>query len=333
MLLDTLEESEKNGCRKKAVCEGLGISLRSTQNWKKSGTSDRRKGSVKTVPSKLSPNEHKEILNIACSDRFKNLTPHEIVPLLAEEERYIASVSTFYRVLALNGMIQSRPISIHGPTNSRIEVKATGPNQLWSWDISWLKTDVLGKYYYLYLFIDIWSRCIVGWKIYEQESAEMAKELFCEIAKERNVKGVMLHSDNGSPMISSQFRLTLERLGVIPSFSRPNVSNDNAYSESLFKTVKYTVGYPQCFTTIESAHDFMKKFVYWYNNEHRHSRIGYVTPMQRHQGKDIEIFTTRNRAFQAAQKKNPERWSGKPKYWKYDQEVFLKKGNFSRKAS
>lgn len=300
------------------------------QNWRKQGVTDKRKGAEKNVRNKLSTVEIKDILDIACSERFRDLTPHEIIPILAEEGTYLASVSSFYRILKANSLVKSKT---KGSGSKSIEVKADGPDQLWSWDISYLKTDVKGKYFYLYLFTDLWSRRIVGWNIYDQESGELARELFCSISDKLNVKGVTLHSDNGSPMISSCFRLTLERLGVSPSFSRPNTSNDNAYSESLFKTIKYIAGYPKSFKSIMEARQWMEKFTRWYNYEHRHSGIGYVTPMQRFFGEDIELFANRNHTFNEARKKNPERWSGKTKLWQDDHVVFLKKGNYSRKLA
>lgn len=214
-----------------------------------------------------------------------------------------------------------------------IEIKASRSDELWSWDITWLKTSVRGKYYYLYLFTDIWDRYIVGWKIYEEESGELAKKMFHEIAANKRVKGVTLHSDNGGPMISSTFRGTLEKLGVIESFSRPGVSNDNAYSESLFSTLKCNAGYPKNFKTVEEANEWVSKFVEWYNNRHRHSGLCYVTPAERRYGKDKQIFEVRNRTFVLARAVHPERWTGKTKVWEINQEVFLKKGNYKRKAS
>jgi len=331
IVLAISDEAERRGCRRKIFMKAIGISERTVLNWKKNGTKDQRKGAVKIIKNGLSAAEINAILDTACDRRFADLTPHEIVPILAEEGVYLASVSSFYRILKKHALVKSKPLGIR---REPVEIKADRADVLWSWDISYLQTNVKGKYYYLYLFTDIWSRRIVGWNIYEQESAELAKELFCRIAGSLNVKGVTLHSDNGGPMISSSFRLTLERLGVTASFSRPNTSNDNAFSESLFKTIKYSAGYPKCFKRIEDACDWMERFVRWYNYEHRHSGIGYVTPMQRLNGDDVEIFLNRNRTFEEARKRNPERWSGNSKVWQDNHIVFLKKGNYAgRKAS
>jgi transposase InsO family protein len=332
-LLELIDESVSKGCRKIKVCEYLKLSIRTVQNWEKNGLIDKRKGALKEVHNKLTPKEKAQIVEKACNFRFKDLTPYEIVPILAEEGIYIASISTFYRVMRKENLIFQKKRKKSLRKKEHIELKATGPNQLWSWDISWLKTTIRGKYFYLYLFMDIWSRCIVGWDIYEEESGDLAKELFEKISIKNEVKGVILHSDNGGPMISATMRATLDRLGVIPSFSRPNVSNDNAFSESLFKTLKYTAGYPKSFATLEAACEWVIKFVNWYNYEHRHSGIGYVTPVQRMKGEDKAIFIKRNKTLGLARMKNPERWTKKQMFWANEQEVFIKKGNYTRKAS
>jgi putative transposase len=332
--LQIIEEASSLGCRMKTACYYLNISRRTIQNWEKKGLKDKRKGSVKRVYNKLTVHEENEIINIACSERFIDKTPHLIVPILAQEAIYLASESTFYRIFRKVEMMKDRRDQKPARKAENVEIKAQRTNELWSWDITYLKTCVMGKYYYLYMFMDIWNRFITGWDIHEMESGELAKNIFERIAKEQRVRGVTLHSDNGSPMISSTLRATLERLGVTPSFSRPNVSNDNAYSESLFKTLKSAVGYPRQFNTLDEAKKWVEKFVHWYNYEHLHSGIGYVTPHQRLTGEDVEIFKIRNETYKMAQKAHPERWSsGKLKQWDFKEEVILKKGNYYHKAS
>lgn len=333
MLLNLIDEAIAKGCRKTKVCEYFELSIRTIQNWEKYGLIDKRKGALKLVHNKLTPEEETQIVKKACNHRFKDLTPYEIVPILAEEGIYIASVSSFYRVLKKVNLIFQKKRKKGSEKKELVELKATGPNQLWSWDISWLKTHIKGKYYYLYMFIDIWSRYIVGWNVYEEENGDLAKELFESISLKNKVKGVILHSDNGGPMVCATMRSTLEKLGVTPSFSRPNVSNDNAFSESLFKTLKYTAGYPKSFATLETACEWVAKFVDWYNDKHRHSGIGYVTPAQRMRGEEKTIFDKRNKTFELARIKNPGRWLRNTKIWENKQEVFIKKANFKRKAS
>ena len=207
------------------------------------------------------------------------------------------------------------------------ELKADGPDQVWSWDITYLLSDIKGKYYYLYMFEDVWSRAIMGWEIHENETSELASELMNRLAVEKNIEGIKLHSDNGSPMKGATMLATLQRLGVVPSFSRPSVSNDNPYSESLFKTLKYSAGYPKSFSTIEDARKWVEGFVDWYNNEHRHSRIKYVTPMQRHSGEDKLILEKRKKTYKKAKAKNPGRWSGKTRDWDWIETVKLNPEN------
>lgn len=331
-LLDLIGEACTRGCRLQSACHFMGISIRTIQNWKKYGNKDGRKGAPKNVPRKLSVEIEKEIIKTACSKRFIDKPPHVIVPLLAQEGVYLASESSFNRVLHRYGMMKDRREQRESRKSERIEIKANGPDELWSWDITYLSTCVKGQYYYLYMFMDIWSRYITGWEVYDVESGEFAKELFTSIANKRNVRGITLHSDNGSPMRASTLRATLERLGVTPSYSRPRVSNDNPYSESLFKTLKYTVGYPRQFRSLEEARAWVERFVRWYNHEHIHSGIGHVSPNQRMTGEDIEIFKNRNETYQKAYMDHPERWSGKLKQWEYKTEVILKKGNY-KKAS
>lgn len=305
------------------VCKYLEIPIRTIQRWENAGTQDKRKGAKKFVKRRLSVAERSKIVKICTSKRFKNHTPYTIVAILAEEGEYIGSESTIYRVLREQNMLTHRRNEKKRKGESyQEEIVATGPKQLCSWDISYLKTNIKGVYYYLYMFIDVWSRKIIGWGIYETESGEIAKALILKIG----LMYCILHSDNGGPMRYGGLRALLEMLHVIQSFSRPNVSNDNAYSESLFKTIKYNVGYPRQFEKIEDAREWMGKFVNWYNKKHRHSGIGYVTPEERESGKDKEIFVKRNATMKKAYEKNPERWSKNPKTWKYVETVVLKKG-------
>lgn len=305
-------------------CEAIGITIRTYQRWKNGSVNDLRKGAKKKTGNKLTEEETKKIIETCCSQRFKDLNPYEIVAILAEEGIYLASESTIYRCLRKHGLLKHR-------TNDRVrrkrrqaeELKATGANQVWSWDITYLKTQIKGKYYFLYLFMDVWTRGIVGWGIYEEESSELAKELIKALCKKHGIENIKLRSDNGAVMKSAHVLATLYFLGVIPSFSRPGVSNDNPYSESLFKTLKYTAGYPGSFKSIEEACQWMKAFEKWYNYEHRHSRIGYVTPMDRLKGIDKNKFEVRNKTMEEAYKKHPERFKGKVRRWEKVEVVYI----------
>ena len=254
--------------------------------------------------NRFSEAEDHEIVEISTSEKHKDKTPGEIVAELATSGKYIGSVSSIYRVLKRSNIVVFKRHSRKGKSDP-VEVKANRSDELWSWDISWLKTMTRGMYYYLYLFTDIWDRYIVGWAIYEEESGELAKKLFLDISNKHKVKGVKLSSDNGGPMRSKTFRATLEKLKDLQSFGRPSVSNDNAYSESLFSTLKRNAGYPKRFKTIEEAREWMSKFVDWYNNEHMHTGLCYITPAQRRKGEDKKIFEKRNNTFELARLAHP----------------------------
>ena len=196
--------------------------------------------------------------------------------------------------------------------------QASGPNQVWSWDISWLPTSVRGAFLYLYLIMDVWSRRIVGWHIAERESAEVAAALISRTCADGKVdsRGLVLHSDNGKAMRGSTMLAALQWLGVIPSFSRPHVSDDNPYSEALFRTLKHTPAYPRLpFADLTSASAWVTRFVAWYNGTHRHSAIRYVTPDQRHHGRERAVLARRHELYERMREANPERWSGTTRNW------------------
>ena len=211
----------------------------------------------------------------------------------------------------------------HSDTTRRLKLVATGPNQVWSWDITYLKTAVCGIFVFPYLIVDVWSRKIVGWSVEAEESEEHAVALLRSLQHRYNLPGARLHSDNGNPMKGFSMLMTLYLLSVIPSFSRPRVHDDNPYSESLFKTLKYTAGYPKYFRDLDHARQWMGAFVDWYNTRHLHSAIGYVTPQQRHDGTAQALLDTRNRTLAAAHHRHPERWSRAPALWSSPEVVYL----------
>jgi len=322
--LDLTKEAIASGARKKKACETTGISIRSLQRWDRECNPDGRKGAAKKVPRKLTEEERQKVKDIACEPQFKDLTPYEIVAILAENGSYIASERTFYRILKDNDLLHYRgngkpPIRSAEPR----ELIATGPNQIWSWDITWLRTDVRGLFYYAYMINDIWTKDIVGWEIHDREDEALAAALFNRLRLKHDMKGICLRSDNGNPMKGATMIITLYNLGVIPSYGRPRVSNDNPFIESLFKTLKYTAGYPGQFKDMEHARTWMANFVNWYNTEHRHSSIGYVTPQQRRSGDYKNIFAKRNETLCNARNKNPERWGKRQRVWECNDYVYL----------
>ena len=332
-----VEEAHRSGARKAMACKELGISLRSLQRWIEEGavTEDQRKKAVRSRPSHaLSPEEEQEVLEITRDPEFADLPPSQIVPTLADRGKYIASESTFYRILRKHSQQQHRGRSIQRVARIPTTHEATGPNEVWSWDISWLPGPVKGMYYYLYLILDIYSRFIVGWEIWERESEEHAAELVTRavLAQKIGTAPLVLHSDNGSPMKGSTFLETCRTLGIVPSRSRPRVSNDNAYSESLFRTYKYRPVFPsKGFESLETSRLWTRDFVEWYNEKHHHSAIGFVTPGQRHRGEHTEILEIRKKVYEEAKSSNPKRWSRNTRIWENPQSVFLNPEKVSTK--
>lgn len=319
MTLQHIDEAVRSGAHLEAACETVGLTVRTVQRWRlQGGGEDLRCGPKREPANKLSAPERRKIVKIANSPEYRDLSPKQIVPRLADQGEYLASESSFYRTLHAEDMLhhreRSRPASGHRPT----EHVATGPWQVGSWDITYLKTHVPGMFLYLYMVMDVWSRKIVGWAVHETESKELAATLIREIAAEADVdlEGWVLHADNGGPMKGSTMVATLQKLGVIPSFSRPHVSDDNPFSESLFRTMKYRPVYPTGgFATIEEARAWVQDFVAWYNTEHLHSGITYVTPEDRHAGRDEEILANRRRVYEDARRRNPSRWSRHTRQW------------------
>lgn len=293
-----------------------------------------RRGPVTTPANKLTDDERQRILDIANSPEFRDKSPAQIVPLLADKRDYVASESSFYRVLKAAGLHAHRGRSKPPTRKKPNELVATRPNQVYSWDITYLKSSVAGMFFYLYFFMDVYSRKIVGYAVHDEQSSEFASDLINDIcAAERiNRDQLSLHSDNGSPMKGATMLATLQRLGVMPSFSRPSVSNDNPYSEALFKTAKYCPQYPtKPFESKQEAFAWVSEFVHWYNEEHLHSGIRFVTPASRHRGEDVEILANRHRVYEDAKRQRPERWSGSTRNWKHIGEVLLNclKGNLN----
>lgn len=236
-------------------------------------------------------------------------------------------MSTFYRVLKEANQCQHRQ---QAKPDRQVKkpraLTATQPNQIYTWDITYLPTQVKGIFLYLYLVMDIYSRKIVGWQVHEEESGTLAGSLMIDICRREAVRPdqVTLHSDNSSPMKGATMLATLQEPGVIPSFSRPSVSNDNPYSEALFPTLKYRPEYPEKpFAGLSSARIWVQGFVDWYNRDHLHSAIQFVTPEQRHTGEDIAILAKRKRVYEQAKLKNPQRWSGEIRNWKPVASVYL----------
>ena len=293
-------------------------------------------GAQREPANKLCEQERRQILDIANAPEFAPMAPSQIVPVLADRGLYIASESSFYRVLREADQLARRG-KAKPPTRQRpTPLQASAPNQLWSWDITYLATTLKGRFFYLYLIMDVFSRKIVGWEVFETESAEQAAQLFHKAHLREGIRAesLTLHSDNGSPMKGATMLSTLQRLGVMPSFSRPSVSDDNPYSEALFKTLKYHPGFPdKPFDSLQEAREWVAGFQRWYNEVHRHSGLKFVTPAQRHRGEEGVVLEQRHTLYQAAKARHPERWSGPSRNWEPETIVYLNPGKPMKKEA
>ncbi len=326
MAIELIKEAVAAGARRSKACEIMGITLRTLQRWEDSGGGDQRRGPVGGPKNALSAAERALVVAVATSRTFRDLPPSQIVPILADAGVYLASESTYYRILRDEKLLGHRG-KAQAPRHHRPnEHVATGPNEVWSWDITYLQSPVRGWFYYLYLVVDIFSRKIVGWAVHETEAADLAASLIREAAFREGIDPgqLVLHSDNGGPMKGASMLATLQWLGIVPSFSRPKVSDDNPYSEALFRTVKYRPEYPNGpFESIDDARQWVGSFVRWYNDEHRHSAIRFVTPSQKHSGEEIEALRNREEVYRQAKELNLSRWAGPTRNWEPIKEVAL----------
>ena len=321
-----INEAVVDGARVKIACQTLEISFRSYLRWKAGKLQDGRKGAAKTVPRKLSEAEREDFYQQANTSRFRDMNPGQIVAILCEEGTYHGSDRTLYRIFTDKKALASRTESRKpGPGKKPPELVATGPNQVWCWDITWLRTDVKGFFYYAYVVIDVFSRAIVGWSIEDCESPDHAQKLFERIITKLGIKPQFVHADNGGPMRGVSLVAFLTELQVGLTHSRPRVSDDNPYIESFFRTVKYHVSFPSNFPSLQGARDWLALFIDWYNTQHRHSGIGYVTPLQKHHGLDIQLLESRQETLNMAARAHPERFVRGPKTVAQPRVVYLNK--------
>lgn len=318
MTLALIAEAESAGARVAAASEALGLNVRTVERWRGGAQEDQRRGPKTAPANKLTSEERLEVLATVNLARFRDRSPNEIVPLLADEGRYVASEATMYRVLREASQLRHRLRSKAPERRATRAHAATGPNQLWSWDITYLKSEMRGAFFYLYLVLDVWSRKIVAWEVHEVESSDHAAALIkrtCE-ATAIDASALVLHSDNGGPMKGTTMVAMLEWLGISASFSRPGVSDDNPFSEAVFRTMKYRPEYPsRPFADLAAAQTWVDTFVDWYNVAHLHSGIRFVTPETRHKGEDAAVLARRHELYQRARRARPNRWSRNTRCW------------------
>lgn len=336
-LLQYFDEAVTTGASRYQAANLMGLSERTLKRWRTASghVAEDRRPEAPRSPQHHQLTEVEEVAIMAACNQpvYRSLPPSQIVPLLADKDLYIASVSSFYRVLTKHDQLQhrgrARPAKPHPLPTS---FTATGPNQLWSWDISSCPSQVRGEHWYLYLIMDVFSRKIVAWEVHQAELGEHAKELVQRALLREGCwhKPPVLHSDNGAPMTSHTLKARLADLGMLMSYSRPRVSNDNPYSEALFKTTKYCPAWPsKGFVSLQAVRQWMMQFEHAYNEKHLHSGINFVTPGSRHRGEDRAILSQREAVFKAAKAKNPRRWTGATRDWSPVMEVSLNPGRAS----
>jgi transposase InsO family protein len=323
---EQIVEASTNGCRISQSCKVIGLDKRTFERWRHRPEGDLRKGPLTEPANKLTNDERLEILQVSSSIEFRDKPPSQIVPELADQGVYLASESSFYRVLQANKLMKHRGRPKPACRAKPEALVATAPNQIYSWDITYLKAYIKGVFHYLYLFMDVYSRKIVGFSVEDEQCNTIAAQIIETTYQSEKLvsRQVVLHSDNGGPMKGATMLATLQKLGVVPSFSRPSVSDDNPFSEALFRTLKYCPEYPtEAFESLDDAKDWVQKFVKWYNEEHKHSGIKFVTPSQRHSGQEVVILKNRKDLYEKAKSKNPNRWSKETRNWNPIEKVYL----------
>lgn len=314
----------KNTFSIRALCAALGEPRAS---WYRSLKPGAARAVERKPPRQLSLQEERRVLETLNSERFRDMAPGEIYATLLDEGVYLCSERTMYRILSRHGQNRIRRQS--APREyAKPELLATRPNELWSWDITKLKGPVKWTYYCLYKIMDVFSRYVVGWMVAYRESADLARDLIEETCRKQEIlPGTLtVHADNGSSMKSQSLGQLLTDLGVTKTHSRPHVSNDNPFSESAFKTLKYRPGYPGRFGSIEDARVFCREFFAWYNTEHRHSGIAMITPEHVHYNTHQELIEKRIKMLAGAWKHHPERFvKGKPVVKDVPEEVWINK--------
>jgi len=308
-----------------AACQALGVPRSSFYRARQ----PKQEPEPRPAPQRaLSQEEKAQVRDTLNSERFQDSAPRQVYATLLDENTYLCSWRTMYRILDAYQEVRERRNQLRHPVYSKPELLATGPNQLWSWDITKLKGPVKWTYYYLYTILDVFSRYVTGWMIAERELASLAEELISATCDKQGIQPdqLTLHADRGSSMHSKSVALLLADLGVTKTHSRPHVSNDNPYSEAQFKTLKYRPGFPERFGCLEDARAWARPFFRWYNHDHHHSALGLMTPATVHFGRAQWVSEQRQQVLQAAYAAHPERFvRGEPKPSPLPQEVWINK--------
>ena len=334
MTIALVEEAVMAGARLESACKEAGIDPRTLQRWRRSPDGeDRRRGPARRPSNALTATEEEDLVELLTSPEFVDLTPNQVVPKLADMNIYKASERTMYRVLKKRKLLAHRGRSRPRKSRRPPERRATGPRQSWSWDITYLRSPVRGMFWMLYMVMDVWSRKIVAARVYDCESDDLAASLIEDACRREGVLPGHLgvHSDNGPAMKGKTLLAKCREIGVTNSFSRPHTSDDNPFSEALFRTMKYRPEYPDgAFGSIEAAQTWVDTFVRWYNEDHQHSGIRFVTPAERHDGRERGILQNRRRVYEVARARMPTRWSGQTRDWTPIAVVYLNPASTAR---
>jgi putative transposase len=309
------------------ACAVVGV-VRATVYRRRRPPAPRARKERKPSPRALSADERRAVVATLNSERFAEKAPAQVHAVLLDEKQYLCSPRTMYRILAEHDQVRERRAQCRHPVYKKPELVATGPNQVWSWDITKLRGPTKGSHFSLYVILDVFSRCVVGWRVSHSESAAVAEHLVRESCRNHGIERgkLTLHADRGSPQTSKSFAILLADLGVAKTHSRPQVSNDNPFSEAQFKTLKYCPQFPERFGSLEHARLFCREFFDWYNNEHRHSGIAMLTPAAVHSGLGAAVLERRRVVLEAAYARRPERFvRGVPKPAELPDAVWINK--------
>jgi len=307
------------------VCQALAVPRATYYRWRKP---QERVPGVRRVPRALPPEERQQVLAVLNDERFADLPPAEVYATLLDEGTFVCSIRTMYRILEEQAEVKERRRQLRHPHYHAPELLATGPNQLWSWDITKLKGPAKWTYFYLYVILDVFSRYVVGWMVAVHESAALAQRLIAQTCERQGIaQGTLtIHADRGPSMSSKPVALLLADLGVTKTHSRPHVSNDNPYSESQFKTLKYSPEFPDRFGSLPDTRSFLLDFFLWYNTQHHHSGLGLLTPFDVHYGLAGQRRAEREKVLRTAFEMTPERFvRGVPKPLALPQAVWINK--------
>jgi len=313
-MLKHIAVAKRDGATHQAIAKAIGLCEKTLRRWRQNERGDGRPDAVRPTPNHaLTQAEKQEIIDVANAPEFASLPPAQIVAILAERGRYIASERTFYRVLKSHDMLKHRGKARAPQRKMKTEkLTAYATMQVWTWDITWLPSHINGQFYKLYMIMDLFSRLIVGWDVFREENSENSQEVLHKATLSQGRAPVYLHGDNGKPVKNASLHAMMLKQEIQPTHSRPRVSNDNAHAEALFRTVKYHPSLPErAFESLEESQKWVMKFVAWYNHEHRHKGIGFVTPAQKHAGLDVAILQSRTAVYEAAKAKHPARWNGR----------------------